>query len=680
MSRNRLDNSTSPYLQQHADNPVHWWEWCDEALQLAREQDRPILLSVGYSACHWCHVMAHESFEDPATAEVMNALFVNIKVDREERPDLDKIYQTAHQLLSQRPGGWPLTVFLAPGDHTPFFAGTYFPPEARHGLPAFTDLLRRVHAAWQEQRGAIEEQNRALQQALDRIEPQPGAELPTSDLLQTAVAQLAQHFDPVNGGFGAAPKFPHPGNLDLLLRHARETGDRQAREMALLTLQQMANGGMHDQLGGGFCRYSVDDRWMIPHFEKMLYDNAALLAVYADAWQLDRQRPLFRHVCERTAAWVQREMQADSGGYYSSLDADSEDAEGRFYLWQREEAEHLLEPQEFALFARRYGLDGEPNFEGSWNLHLHCDTEQLAAESGLAPREVRRHLKSARDKLFAARAQRPRPGRDEKILASWNALMIRGMARAGRLLDKPAWVASAARALDYLRTTHWQHGRLLASSRDGEARLAAYLDDHAFLLEAALELLQARWRNEDLAFACALADTLLEHFEDREKGGFFFTADDHEQLLRRVKPYSDDAMPAGNAVAASALQRLGLLLGETRYLEAAERTLQAAAGVLADLPYAHPGLLMALQDNLAPVETLVLRGDAGALQAWLLQTRETYRPTRQVFAIANDVQGLPQALRQKTGGAGVLAYRCRGTQCDPPLRDIAALAAGDAPA
>jgi uncharacterized protein YyaL (SSP411 family) len=673
MSRNHLDRSTSPYLQQHADNPVHWWEWCDEALQLAREQDRPILLSIGYSACHWCHVMAHESFEDPATAAVMNELYVNIKVDREERPDLDKIYQTAHQLLSRRSGGWPLTVFLAPDDHTPFFAGTYFPPEARHGLPAFTELLRRVHAAWQEQRDAIEAQNRSLQQALQRLEPQPGAELPAGELLETAVAQLAQHFDPVHGGFGSAPKFPHPGNLDFLLRYAQQTGDRQARQMALLTLQQMANGGMHDQLGGGFCRYSVDDRWMIPHFEKMLYDNAALLAVYADAWQADQRRPLFRHVCERTAEWVLREMQAASGGYYSSLDADSEGGEGRFYVWQREEVENLLDTQEFTLFARRYGLDGEPIFEGRWNLHLHCDTDQLAAESGLAPREVRRHLKSARDKLFAARAQRPRPGRDEKILASWNALMIRGMARAGRLLDRPAWIDSAERALGYLRTTHWQDGRLLATSRDGVARLPAYLDDHAFLLDAILELLQARWRNADLAFARDLADTLLEHFQDRQQGGFFFTADDHERLLRRVKPYSDDAMPAGNAVAASALQRLGLLLGEPRYLEAAEQTLRAAAGALADLPYAHPGLLMTLQEHLAPVETVILRGDTEALQGWLQRLSETYRPTRRVFAIPGDVEGLPEALQQKRGGSDVLAYRCRGMQCDPPVGDIADL-------
>ena len=354
MSKNHLQNATSPYLQQHADNPVHWYEWGENALELARVQNKPILLSIGYSACHWCHVMAHESFEDQATAEVMNELFINIKVDREERPDLDKLYQTAHQLLARRPGGWPLTVFLTPDDQAAFFAGTYFPPKPQHGLPSFIDLMQQIHAAWQSQPDAIREQNVSLQRALANFGKTQDADAITAQTARQAVQELSQHFDPQHGGIGKAPKFPHPTTLDFLLRHAHLHDDAQARHMALFTLEKMATGGMNDQLGGGFCRYSVDDLWMIPHFEKMLYDNGPLLGLYADAWQLDDHRPLFKHVCERTAEWIMREMQAPEGGYYASLDADSEGEEGRFYVWDRETVAGLLDEAEYDVFASRY--------------------------------------------------------------------------------------------------------------------------------------------------------------------------------------------------------------------------------------------------------------------------------------------------------------------------------------
>ena len=668
--KNHLADATSPYLLQHADNPVHWWPWCEEALQLAREQDKPILLSIGYSACHWCHVMAHESFEDPATAEVMNALFVNIKVDREERPDLDKIYQTAHQLLAQRPGGWPLTVFLDPHDLVPFFAGTYFPPEPRHGLPAFVDLMRQIDRAWREQREAIGEQNRSLQAALERLESGAAGELPPASRIEAGVAGLLQHFDRRHGGIGAAPKFPHPNSLELLLRHAWRHDHAEARHMALFTLERMAEGGIFDQLGGGFCRYSVDEQWMIPHFEKMLYDNGPLLALYADAWLADGRRPLFRHVCQRTAEWVLREMQLPEGGYCASLDADSEGEEGRFYVWDRAEVAELLDDDQYDLFAARYGLDRPPNFEGRWHLHVFASTDELAERFGLPPREVRRRLKAARDRLFAAREQRVRPGRDDKVLTSWNALMIQGMARAGRLLEQPEWIASAQKALDYLHARHWRDGRLLATSRAGEAHLPAYLDDHAYLLNALLELLQCRWDARDQAWAQALAELLLDRFEDRERGGFYFTADDHEALPARPRPFADDAMPSGNAIAAFALQRLGLLLGEPRYLAAAERTLQAAAGELEQGAWASPGLLMALQELHDPTETLIIRGPDAALAEWQWTLAADYHPWRQAFAIPLDAE-LPPALADKQGEPGrVLAYRCVGTRCEPPLSDL----------
>ncbi|MCE9570952.1 MAG: thioredoxin domain-containing protein, partial [Rhodocyclales bacterium] len=430
---------------------------------------RPILLSIGYSACHWCHVMAHESFEDAEVAMVMNRLFVNIKVDREERPDLDQIYQTAHQMLTRRAGGWPLTMFLAP-DGTPFFGGTYFPREPRYGLPGFADLCERVADAYDQKREEITAQAAELRQALADTVPESTGLNATYDAtpLTAAAASLARNFDSHHGGFGGAPKFPHPTDLAFLLRRP----DPVSRRMALTTLTRMSEGGIYDQIGGGFCRYSVDERWEIPHFEKMLYDNGPLLALCADAWTEGRE-PLFARVAEETATWVLREMQSPDGGYYSSLDADSEGEEGKYYVWDRDQMNQFLTPQESALAARRWGFDGPPNFEGR---HWHA---RVAGDLGVAERPL---LESARRKLFAAREKRVRPGRDEKILTSWNALMIEGMAHAARVFEHGEWLASAQRAMDFLRATMWRDGRLLATARDGRAHLDAYLDDHAFLL------------------------------------------------------------------------------------------------------------------------------------------------------------------------------------------------------
>jgi len=685
---NRLADATSPYLQQHAHNPVDWWPWCDEALALARRENRPILLSIGYSACHWCHVMAHESFEDPATAALMNRLFVNIKVDREERPDLDRIYQTAHQLLAQRPGGWPLTVFLTPDDHTPFFAGTYFPKTPRHGLPSFTQLLEHIDTAWREQQEAIAEQNQALHAALRELQPEGGtAAALDAGPLEVARQQLARSYDAVHGGFGQAPKFPHPTQLERLLRHWAATAaagrpDRRALGMVTVTLDRMASGGLFDQLGGGFYRYSVDDEWDIPHFEKMLYDNGPLLGLYADAWRISGA-PLYAAVCEATAGWVMREMQGPEGGYFSSLDADSEGEEGRFYVWSREEVEGLLDAPTYAAFARRYGLDGRPNFEGHWHLHVRAGVEEIAAAMGEDAAAVEARLAVAREILFQARARRIRPGRDDKVLTSWNALMIKGMARAAQAFGRADWLASAERASDFLCRELWRDGRLLASWKGGRANLPAYLDDHAFLVDALLALLQARWRRQDLDLAVALAEVLLAHFEDRQDGGFFFTADDHERLIHRPKPYGDESLPAGSGVAALALGRLGHLLGETRYLEAAERTLRNSWSHVARLPYAHATLLDALEEHLEPPEIVVLRGDAGLVD-WLTRATARYAPRRLSLAIPAGAPPLPPALAaRQPAAAGCLAYVCRGTHCEAPVSDLAELdrrlAAGEAP-
>jgi uncharacterized protein YyaL (SSP411 family) len=651
---NRLAAETSPYLLQHADNPVHWQPWDEQTLTLARQENRPILLSIGYSACHWCHVMAHESFEDEEVAAVMNRLFVNIKVDREERPDLDQIYQTAHQMLTRRSGGWPLTMFLSP-DGTPFFGGTYFPREPRYGLPGFAGLCERVAEAYRDRRANIAAQAVEIREALAGTVPEPAATAATFDAtpLAAAAALLARGFDSRYGGFGGAPKFPHPTDLAFLLGRS----DPASRQMALTTLTRMSEGGIYDQIGGGFCRYSVDERWEIPHFEKMLYDNGPLLGLCADAWAQSGD-PLYARVAEETVAWVLREMQAADGGYYSSLDADSEGAEGKYYVWDRAELEHLLTPQESALATRRWGFDGPPNFE---NRHWHAKVAGPLDDAEIPL------LAAVREKLFAARETRIRPGRDDKVLTSWNALMIEGMAHAARVFDRPEWLASAQRAMDCIRSTMWKDSRLLATARDGRAHLDAYLDDHALLLSALLELMQAGFRREDLAFAVELADTLLARFEDREAGGFYFTAHDHEVLIHRPKTGHDNATPAGNGVAAFALQRLGHLLGETRYLDAAERTLQLFWPAMRHSPAGFGSLLRALEEALTPPEIIILRGPIDEMVNW----RRTLGadPRRLVLALPKGIAGLP-AILAKPESDRVNAWVCRGVTCSSPTANL----------
>ncbi len=677
--RNRLGDETSPYLLQHADNPVHWHAWGEEALAAAREQDKPILLSVGYSACHWCHVMAHESFEDEETATLMNERFVNIKVDREERPDLDKIYQTAHQLLTQRAGGWPLTMFLAADDQTPFFGGTYFPSDSRHGLPAFKDLLRNMAEAYRTKRDELRRQGAVVADILKRLNPEPAAPgtVLTREPINAARRELQASFDPRLGGFGGAPKFPHPTSLERLVRHWRDTAgggepDLRGLRMAVLTLQRMAEGGLYDQLGGGFCRYSVDPYWMIPHFEKMLYDNGPLLALSAQCWQVTDE-PLYGRVAAETGGWVMREMQDPAGGYYSTLDADSEGEEGKFYVWEAEEVRDALDEAEFRVLAPVFGLDREPNFEGKWHLHTFRPLRDIADQLGVDEETAREQLDSGRAKLLALREGRIRPGRDEKILTSWNGLMIRGMAIAARILAREDLADSAARAVDFIRDRLWRGGRLLATYKDGRARFEAYLDDYAFLIDGLLELVQVRWRTLDLEFAVALAEVLLEHFEDREAGGFYFTADDHEELINRPKNFGDDATPSGNGIAAVVLGRLGHVLGEPRYLEAAERTLLAAWPAMGQQPQAYMSMISALEEHLSPVETVIVRGEQGELAEWRRAASRVYAPRRLVFAIPASESDLPGALAARAARQSTVAYVCHGTQCSAPVESLEAL-------
>ena len=675
---NHLAGETSPYLLQHAHNPVDWHPWGEQALRLAREQDKPILLSIGYSACHWCHVMAHESFEDPEVARVMNELFVNIKVDREERPDLDKIYQVAHSLLTQRNGGWPLTMFLTPDERIPFFGGTYFPKQPRFGLPGFIDILQRVAQFHRERKDAITAQNQDLMRAMQAIAaPQQveGAELSLLPL-DVARRQLEEQYDERRSGFGAAPKFPHPGSLERLLRHwqrSRAQGDTDERALEMLnhTLERMALGGINDQIGGGFCRYSTDDDWMIPHFEKMLYDNGPLLALYSQLYAATGTA-LFARTAQDTAEWVRREMQSPEGGYWSSLDADSEGEEGRFYIWTPDQVQATLSADEYMAFAPRYGLDREPNFEGRWYPHVFMSIEGIAARLDIDSAEVERRLDRARDKLFTLREQRVRPGRDDKILTAWNALMIRGMAIAARQLQRPEYAESAERALDFIRDTLWRDGRLLATYKDGRAHLNAYLDDHVYLIDAILELLQVRWRSADLQFAIELAEVVLEHFR-ADDGGFYFTADDHEALIQRPKPVHDDSQPAGNGVAARVLTRLGHLLAEPRYLDAAEATLRALWLPMEQNAFACTSLIDALEEFLDPGEAVILRGTPEAIRDWHSDCGMRCAPKRLCLAIPTDAADLPAALAEKAPQDTPVAYICTGTRCTAPIMQRAQL-------
>ena len=670
--RNALAGETSPYLLQHAHNPVQWYPWRSEALERAKSENKPILLSIGYSACHWCHVMAHESFQHDDTAVLMNELFVNIKVDREERPDLDKIYQLSHQLLTQRPGGWPLTVFLTPDTHEPYFAGTYFPLQQRYGMPSFQQVLTQMEQVYRTRTEDIRRQNQSLREALASLEPkQSSAERIDERPLLAARQQLERSFESRHGGFGGAPKFPHCTNIERLLRHyamsaRRGTADERALEMAAFTLEKMTQGGLYDQIGGGYCRYSVDDQWMIPHFEKMLYDNGPLLALCAEMFQVTGNT-LFETAAKETAAWVMREMQSPSGGYYSTLDADSEGVEGKYYVWTPEQVETLLDAQSYELVAKRFGLDRAPNFEGEhWHLHGFRELEDVASEMKLAPSKARTMLDAARALLFEAREHRIRPGLDDKILTSWNALMIKGMGTAGRVLGDEVMIDSAYAALDYVRKTLWQDGRLLATSKGEHAHLAAYLDDYAFMIDAVLSLLQARWRDGDLEFACSLTEVLMEQFEDQSLGGFFFTAHDHEELVHRHKPLSDDAVPSGNAIAAHALARLGHLLGETRYLDAAERAIRVAWDGLSRAPHAFTAMLLAVEEHIVPTQTVVIRGRNGTIEEWHRECAKAYVPWRMCFAIPSNADALPGLLDTRAPRGEITAYVCNGVSCGPP--------------
>jgi uncharacterized protein YyaL (SSP411 family) len=602
---NRLARESSPYLQQHAQNPVDWYPWGPEALEAARSLDRPIFLSIGYSACHWCHVMEHESFENPAIAAVMNANYVNIKVDRVERPDLDQIYMSAVTALTGR-GGWPMSVFLTP-KLEPFYGGTYWPPEPRMGMPGFLDVLGRVHEAWEERRAEVERGAAELTEAVSRISQSYAApESLDVSLLEVAEETRLRIADRVHGGFGSAPKFPHPMDLRLLLRMGKRFGRSDARDVAVLTLDKMAAGGIYDHLGGGFHRYSTDAHWLVPHFEKMLYDNALLASTYLDAFQATGELR-FATTVRETMDYALREMTHPEGGFYSTQDADSEGEEGKFFVWTKGEIESVLAPEESRVLCYCYDVTPEGNWEGHNILNRVKTTAQAARVLGLSEVDLDRLLISGRKKLFEHREQRVHPGRDDKILAGWNGLMIAAMARAGRILDEPRFTVGAARSADFLlNRLRTSDGRMLHVFKDGTARLAAYLDDYACVLDGLTEVYQATFDPRYLMAAAELAADLIVNFADGAAGGFFYTAHDHETLIARSKDLHDNATPSGNGMAAYSLLRLARLCGREDFDAAARGTLEMLSGEMARVTMATGQALLALDDLLGPAHELVL--------------------------------------------------------------------------
>ena len=690
---NKLAGSTSPYLLQHADNPVAWEPWGEEALARARAEQKPIFLSVGYSACHWCHVMAHESFESAALAALLNPAFVNIKVDREERPDIDAVYMAAVQLLTGR-GGWPMSVFLTPALE-PFFAGTYWPPEPRHGLPGFAQVLDAVLAAWRDRRDDVGRQAAEIVAALARPAVAPGGgPAPSAALLEGAAAALGRGFDPRHGGFGAAPKFPHAMDLRLLLRTAARSGRVRDIEMAALTLACMASGGIHDQLGGGFARYSVDERWLVPHFEKMLYDNALLATAYLEAF-LVTGREDFAVVVRSTLDYLLRDMVDPAGGFWSAEDADSEGEEGRYYVWNPAEIVGLLGADDAAVFCDVYDVTERGNFEGHSILNLPRPLAAVARERGLAADMLADRLAGLRAVLFEARRRRVRPGTDDKVLVAWNGLAIDALARAGAALGEPRYTAAAGRAADFL-LVHCRDaaGRLTHQWRHGRASGLAFADDLACLAEGLVSLYEATFDERWVVEAAALADLLLGAddsgplasggFIDVDSGGFFRTSAEHERLPVRQPDLMDNATPSATGMAATVLLRLAALTGRDRYRRAAERALEAVAGIAAQAPLAVPQSLIALDMAVGPTEEAVILGDPHATPtaALLMALRGRFRP-RSVTALRPATARQPAAERPLDGlfagrtaaGDDATLYLCRGGSCQQPLSGDAALSA-----
>ncbi len=669
---NHLAHETSPYLLQHAHNPVDWYPWGSEALGRAQTANKPILLSIGYSACHWCHVMERESFENEEIAALMNDLFVNIKVDREERPDLDEIYMNAVQVLTGR-GGWPMTVFLTP-EGKPFYGGTYFPPEDRHGMTGFPKILVGVANAYRERPQDVEKSVIQILAALNRISESPeSASSLAPAIIADSVEQLTQMYDGDNGGFGQAPKFPNAGVYELFLREAYHSKNRRYYEIITETLRKMAEGGIYDHLGGGFHRYSVDEKWLVPHFEKMLYDNAQLARVYAQAWRATGDS-LFREVVEQTVDYLLREMFHNEGGFYSTKDADSEGEEGKYFVWTPEEIDRVLGEEAGEIFGRVYDVTEFGNFEGKSILHPVLTVEQAAGLFHKQSEEIAALLRDAKPRLFREREKRPKPSRDDKIVTSWNGLALSGLAEAIRIIRRPDYVEAAERTVSFFYQKMFREEFLLHTYRNGEAKLLAYLDDYASLGLGLLDLYEAVFDRSLIERAEGLAAILLREFWDDAEGAFFFTGKSHEQLISRAKPAFDGSVPSGNAAAAQLLLRLYYFTGRDDYLSRAEKTLRCYYDAMHAQPFGFAHMLCALDLFFSKAKQVVIVGAKRDPRTWALleNVNALYLPNK-TLQLADPGEPLerlsPLLAGKKQLNSMPTAYVCHNFTCSAPVTD-----------
>ena len=664
---NHLATENSPYLLQHANNPVNWYPWGSEALDKARSEDKPIFLSIGYAACHWCHVMAHESFEDITTAALLNEHFINIKVDREERPELDGIYMQAVVALTGQ-GGWPMSVFLAP-DGTPFYGGTYFPPVRRYNMPAFAEVLLAIARLWHEDRSRLLENSKQIAQYLQQNPSRSNTSAPLeTEILNSAVVHLAQSYDWENGGWGKAPKFPQPMAIEFLLRRATQ-GDSHARDIAAHALMTMARGGMYDVIGGGFSRYSTDDLWRIPHFEKMLYDNAQLSLTYLHGWLVTKETH-FRQVCEHTLDFIDREMSHSLGGFYSSIDADSEGIEGKYYLWTQQEIQVVLnDPLDINIFTAAYDLSESGNFEGKNVLQRSLTNEELAEKFGLPVEVISDRLKLLHERLQTARSARLRPATDDKILVAWNALALIAFSEAGRYMGRADYLTVAQRNARFILENLVKNDRLLRSWRAGQARHNAYLEDYAALILGLLSLYQSDSNPEWYSAALKLTDDMITHFTDPEDG-FFDTRDDHETLIIRPKDLQDNATPSGNALAAYALLQLAAYEGRSDWRNLAEKMISEIQEAMAQYPLAYAQWLQAADFALGSSYEVALIGDPDdpQTQAFSSILWKSYRPSLVAAISAYPPEPMSPALLSNRLMLNNLptAYVCQGSVCLQP--------------
>ena len=673
---NRLATESSPYLLQHANNPVGWYPWGEEALSKAKSEDKPIFLSIGYSACHWCHVMEHESFESERTAAIMNEHFVNIKVDREERPDLDSIYMDAVVAMTGQ-GGWPMSVFLTP-DGIPFYGGTYFPPTPRHGMPSFEQILTSIAHAYQHQKEDIAKNGESLLARINSSIPLQAEGSLDPAVTELAVQALSQNFDHIHGGFSGAPKFPQPMTYDFLLRIYARSQKSSVLEMIELTLHKMAHGGMYDQLGGGFHRYSVDAVWLVPHFEKMLYDNALLARLYLHTYQLTG-KPFYRRIVEETLDYVAREMTHPDSGFYSTQDADSEGEEGKFFVWTPSEIMAVLGPEDGEIFCAAYDIKPGGNFEGKSILNIPVPFEQVAEQLNLPLDKLEEILARGRTKLFGEREKRIKPARDEKIVTAWNGMMLAAFAEAARVLDRPDYLDIATRNADFTLSTMMKEGRLFRTwkAKPGQAKLMGYLEDYAFYADGLLALYQTTFNPRWFQEARALMDVVLDHFLDKEAGGFFDTADDHEQLITRPKSLQDNAIPCGNSMTVHTLLLLAAFTGQANYEEPALKALSALQGPMSQYPGAFTYWLGSLEFTLAAPKEVAIIGqlDSETTRSMLQTLFVPYRPN-QVVAVAaeNDTAGHPELVEERPSKEGkATAYVCRKFTCQQPVTRVSEL-------